>query len=34
MSDLVKGLGRPLVDWLAETVSGKGGVASIPGIRE
>jgi two-component system cell cycle sensor histidine kinase/response regulator CckA len=25
MSDLLKGLGRPLVDWLAETVSGKGG---------
>ena len=25
MSDLLKGLGRPLVDWLAETVSGKRG---------
>jgi two-component system cell cycle sensor histidine kinase/response regulator CckA len=24
ISDLVKGLGRPLVDWLAETVEGKG----------
>lgn len=24
ISDLLKGLGRPLVDWLAETVEGKG----------
>jgi two-component system cell cycle sensor histidine kinase/response regulator CckA len=24
MSDLMKGLGRPLVDWLAETIEGKG----------